>query len=329
MKKLIYDSKCLKAALLMTVLPTLFAGTLIAQSLNAFTTPHVAQANGEFMTWHFDNPTEVISDTRVSGFWYPERAFFSVIDTLAYSGEFSIGVAYDPAAMGQSQGDNFRMSFDNVHNLGIKPQQTLHVRVFVPEESADKIVRVIVYDMWNRAERDGSGFHYVPTAYPVGGEDGIQAGEWVTLTHLIDRDVTKQTLSRIGVRIDIDTQYTGEPPMILVDFVTTDPDAQPLDPSTTSTEPLADMPASFMLEQNFPNPFNPTTNIEFTLGETSNVTLEVFNIHGQRVATLVDGTRAAGTHRVLFDAANLPSGMYLYRIQAGSFSQVKRMMLVK
>lgn len=58
--------------------------------------PFVAQANGEFMTWHFDNPTEVISDTRVNGFWYPERAFFSVIDALAYSGEFSIGVANDP-----------------------------------------------------------------------------------------------------------------------------------------------------------------------------------------------------------------------------------------
>lgn len=316
MKNKIYNSNYLKAVFLMAVLPMLFVGTLFGQS------------SAPFVTWHFEEPTEDLSDERQTGFWYPERAFFNVVDTLSFSGQNSVAISYDPAALGGSQDDNFRMSFDNVHNIGIKPQQTLHVRVFVPEESADKITAVIVYDMWNRAEQGGSGFHYAPTTYNLPGDD-ITLGEWVTLTHLIDRDAAKQTLSRIGIRVNIDKEYTGEPPMLLVDFITTDPDAEPLDKSSTSSEPFAELPGSFSLEQNYPNPFNPTTNIEFSIPETSNVTLEVFNIHGQRVATLVDGTHAAGMHTVNFDAASLPSGMYMYRIQAGNFTQVNKMMLVK
>ncbi|MCC5927048.1 MAG: T9SS type A sorting domain-containing protein [Bacteroidetes bacterium] len=316
MKNKIYNSNVLKAVFMVAALPMLLVGTLIAQS------------STEFTTWHFENPEEEIADTRTTGFWYPERAFFTVVDTNSYSGQNSIAVAYDPAALGGSQDDNFRMSFDNVHNLGIKPQQTVHARVFVPEESAGKITAIIVYDMWNRGERGGSGFHYVPTTYPMDGDD-IKVGEWVTLTHLIDRDVTKETLSRIGLRINIDIAYTGDAPMILVDFVTTDPDAEPLERSTTNVEQIAEVPAGFSLEQNFPNPFNPTTNIEFSIPQSSSVTLEVFNMQGQSVATLVDGMLGAGTHRVNFNAANLPSGMYMYRIQAGSFTQVNKMMLVK
>ena len=97
----------------------------------------------------------------------------------------------------------------------------------------------------------------------------------------------------------------------------------------TSSEPVVELPDQFRLEQNYPNPFNPSTQIEFSIPEAGNVTLEVFNIQGQRVATLVDGNREAGIHTVSFDAANLASGIYLYRIQAGNFTQVNKMMLVK
>ncbi|MCH8568920.1 MAG: T9SS type A sorting domain-containing protein [Balneolales bacterium] len=85
----------------------------------------------------------------------------------------------------------------------------------------------------------------------------------------------------------------------------------------------------FELSQNYPNPFNPTTNISFTLPETSNVTLEVFNMQGQRVATLVNSTMSQGSHVVTFDAATLSSGIYLYRLNAGSFTATNKMMLVK
>jgi len=91
------------------------------------------------------------------------------------------------------------------------------------------------------------------------------------------------------------------------------------------------LPNEFALEQNYPNPFNPSTSIEFSISTASAVTLEVFNVLGQRVATLVNGnTLPAGQHAVTFDASNLTSGMYVYRLQAGTeFSQTRTMMLLK
>ena len=89
------------------------------------------------------------------------------------------------------------------------------------------------------------------------------------------------------------------------------------------------IPGSYTLSQNYPNPFNPTTNIEYALPVGGNVTLKVFNVIGQEIATLVNMTQRAGTYTVSFDASKYASGMYLYRINAGNFAQVKKMMLVK
>lgn len=101
------------------------------------------------------------------------------------------------------------------------------------------------------------------------------------------------------------------------------------EPFVNIEDPSIDAPKSFALNQNYPNPFNPTTNISYTLPEAGAVTLEVFNMQGQRVAVLVNGTQNAGSHTVSFDAGRLASGVYLYRLQSGSFSQVQKMMLVK
>ena len=85
----------------------------------------------------------------------------------------------------------------------------------------------------------------------------------------------------------------------------------------------------YRLYQNYPNPFNPTTKIAFDLAEDDWVTLRVFNPIGQEVATVMNGTMQKGRHVLIFDALNLPSGVYIYRIEAGNFSDQKKMILIK
>jgi hypothetical protein len=88
-------------------------------------------------------------------------------------------------------------------------------------------------------------------------------------------------------------------------------------------------PAEFALEQNYPNPFNPTTNINYSLDKDGFVTLKVFNSLGQQVAELVRGFEKTGNHKVTFDGSGLSSGIYYYRIESGSNTLVKKMMLIK
>ncbi|MBU0507203.1 T9SS type A sorting domain-containing protein, partial [bacterium] len=87
--------------------------------------------------------------------------------------------------------------------------------------------------------------------------------------------------------------------------------------------------SEYALYQNYPNPFNPTTQIRFDLAEAGLVRLTIYNLTGQEVATLLNGSLAAGPHAVEFDARDLPSGMYLYRLEAADFSAVRKMMLMK
>ncbi|MCC6962396.1 MAG: DUF4397 domain-containing protein [candidate division Zixibacteria bacterium] len=89
------------------------------------------------------------------------------------------------------------------------------------------------------------------------------------------------------------------------------------------------LPSDFALNQNYPNPFNPTTTISFALPNAAPVTLTVYNVIGQEVARLVDGPLPAGPHQVTFDAANMASGIYFYRLQTDGFSEQRKMVLMK
>jgi hypothetical protein len=89
------------------------------------------------------------------------------------------------------------------------------------------------------------------------------------------------------------------------------------------------LPGQFQLQQNYPNPFNPTTTIGYQLPAVSHVAIKVFDVLGREVAMLVNERQTAGEHYMKFDASSLPSGVYFYSITTGTFSQVKKMILVK
>jgi uncharacterized delta-60 repeat protein len=88
-------------------------------------------------------------------------------------------------------------------------------------------------------------------------------------------------------------------------------------------------PSHYWLAQNYPNPFNPSTTIEFTLPKSTFVTLKVYNLLGEEVATLIAEQRSAGIHKLNWDARGLASGVYLYRLEAGEFVQVKKLILMR
>jgi hypothetical protein len=91
----------------------------------------------------------------------------------------------------------------------------------------------------------------------------------------------------------------------------------------------ARVPETFELSQNYPNPFNPSTTIRYGLPSRSHVTLTVFNTLGQEVATIVQGEQEAGFHEAVFDASGLASGVYLYRMTAGSYVETRKLALVR
>ncbi|MFN3561187.1 MAG: T9SS type A sorting domain-containing protein, partial [Chloroherpetonaceae bacterium] len=92
---------------------------------------------------------------------------------------------------------------------------------------------------------------------------------------------------------------------------------------------LAQKPQAFALEQNYPNPFNPTTVIRYQLPVASRVTLELFDVLGRKVATLVEAKQDAGFHEYVLNMSGFSSGMYFYRLKAADWSSTKKLMFLK
>ncbi|MDI6402842.1 family 43 glycosylhydrolase, partial [Balneolaceae bacterium ANBcel3] len=134
-------------------------------------------------------------------------------------------------------------------------------------------------------------------------------------------------VSDITGRHDVYLRFTGNEgePLMHLHRMRFHSDEQP-----TAAEDSIERPYEYSLSQNYPNPFNPATNITFTIPYTSEVTIEVFDISGRKVATLLNNRlKDAGRHSVIFDAGHLASGLYVYRMRSGNFVQTKKFTLIK
>ncbi len=167
----------------------------------------------------------------------------------------------------------------------------------------------------------GSHFHLAPggsVIEPIAAPDSATgSGAW----GVPDSDIAAMLEGRVYINIHSIKYPAGEIRGTLGLSPTVVTSVQEISSST---------PASFVLGQNYPNPFNPSTTISFSLTKTDRVTLRVYNLLGQEVATLMDGRQNAGTYRVTFDASNLASGVYFYRLSTGTGNFAsKKMLLLK
>jgi hypothetical protein len=99
--------------------------------------------------------------------------------------------------------------------------------------------------------------------------------------------------------------------------------------AVTSVIASKSTPSYFMLEQNFPNPFNPSTIIRYQLLKQSYITLKVYDVLGREVAVLVNEEQSSGSHSAIFNAASLGSGIYFYRLTSGSNAETKKMQFIR
>ncbi|HDY88308.1 MAG TPA: T9SS type A sorting domain-containing protein [bacterium] len=148
-----------------------------------------------------------------------------------------------------------------------------------------------------------------------GGVSSFDGSTWTTYTTedgLVDNDVT-------AIAVDADN----------VKWFGTRNGVSSFNERPDSVEKLQDIPAVMDIQGNFPNPFNPRTTISFSIPEKNYVTLSVYDITGQKVATLIDKHMSAGSHSVRFDGSDFASGVYLYRLESEGFSKKGKMLLMK
>jgi hypothetical protein len=150
---------------------------------------------------------------------------------------------------------------------------------------------------------------------PVSGT--VDPGDTVVVTVLLDAEGFAFGSQNTSL-ITVEHEAADSPTIIEVE----------LNISLDADDPGA-VPTEYALYQNYPNPFNATTSLRFDVPQESVVKVVLFNVMGQAVATVADGVYSAGRHQVNYDATDLPSGMYLMRMQAGSYSSMKKMLLLK
>jgi hypothetical protein len=191
-----------------------------------------------------------------------------------------------------------------------------------PVELISFIATLLNYNVrldWTTAtEANNSGFEI----YRKKSEDRIQESEWEKLGFVPGFGTTTEPKSYSFIDEDVKTG-TYKYRLKQIDFDGT------FEYSNEIEVEFDFIPKEFVLYQNYPNPFNPSTTIRFSIPQSSLVTLKIYNALGQEVRTLVNGFTESGLHTINFDASNLNSGVYFYKLDAGQFSEVKKITLIK
>ena len=182
------------------------------------------------------------------------------------------------------------------------------VKVYMPRVGAKLLLKV------ENASNPGISFEKEAT--------GTVANAWEELTFDYSAINVSNQYQHLVFIFDNGTMGTGT-----ADFTYLFDDIKLVQP--TSVEGETEIPMDYSLSQNFPNPFNPTTNISFNLPKASNVSLKVYDMLGQEVATVLNQFMNAGRFEVKFDASSLSTGIYTYSLSAGNFQSVKKMILIK
>ncbi len=259
--------------------------------------PEVFEPEG---TWGFEN--------QVFGEWLPlidlefdNSTTGTISSEKVYSGQYSAKIQVgNDAKVGALINNAFEVQVGD----------TMQAQVFIPTSEFGSIETVQIFVL------HGSNWDFLSTDYSMG---MLSVDSWNNLMLVIPEGVGNT--QRIGIQFV--GKETSETSFIFIDNISVG------NRNTSTSNEFEELPNTFELSQNYPNPFNPSTNINYYLPIGSNVTLEVFNMLGQKVATLVDAPKSAGMHTVTFDAQNLASGLYLYRLSVDSFVQIKRMSLIK
>ncbi len=189
-----------------------------------------------------------------------------------------------------------------------------HIDIWTPDQlAADKVFKIKLVDFG--ADGAWSGGDDVEHELSF---DNLAAGQWISL-HIPLSDFTGLTTKEHLAQLII----SGDPNTVYVDNIY-------FSKTVTAIENLDEIPAAFQLEQNFPNPFNPLTNIRYTLAEAGIVSINIYNSNGQLVDAISKGMQPANSYEMIWNAENLASGIYYYSLTInGNTTDTKRMILVK
>ena len=185
--------------------------------------------------------------------------------------------------------------------------------VFFSESDRDKLIiknygQNKNYDLWLRSASDNGQSIFIHPAIPQN----------FNSSHTIVPDWNDLQNQPVKILIDLGNDGTIDDSMFVKNQAT-----------NVEDEGSLLSPDSYNLAQNYPNPFNPVTTIKYSIPESGNVSLKVYDILGNEVASLVNEEKGPGVYSVTFDASKLSSGVYLYKLQAGSFTESKKMLLMK